>query len=114
MHDAVGHCRALSEVLVALFLEVKVAKLGNLSTVRKKRSDLDRRSNVRCAVLLLQELLISKGMKEMSKAGIRFQQLIEIFSKYGRGLSALLVIQTKGLKAPLVTKNKNILRSLRF
>ena len=52
------------------------------------------RKDVRCKVISLQKLPISKSMKEkMAKAGIGFAHLKDVFFRYGsRGILALLAM----------------------
>ena len=110
-HDALGDCKALSEVLLAVIPGENFVKYGNLRTVEEVKNDICKRSVIRRTVISLQDLPVSKGIKEkLAKAGIGLQQLNEVFAKHGtRGLLGLLAIPPNGLKAPRVTKNKNIL-----
>ena len=110
-HDALGDCEALSEVLLAVIPGKIFVKYGNLLTMKEVKNDISKRSVIRRTVISLQDLPVSKGIKEkLGMAGIGLQQLNKVFAKHGtKGLLSLLAIPPNGLKAPRVTKNKNIL-----
>ena len=93
-HDALGDCKALLEVLLAVIPGENFVKYGNLRTVEEVKNDISKRSVIRRTVISLQDLPVSKGIKEkLAKAGIGLQQLNEVFAKRGtRGLLGLLAI----------------------
>ena len=80
------------------------------------RSAIDVKASVCCRVISMQELPISKNMKEKpAKVDIGCLQLTNVFSKDGsKGLLALLSMPAEGLitknsKAPPgVTKNRKV------
>lgn len=82
-----------------------------LRTVEDVKKDISRRSVIRRRVVFLQDLPISKEIREkLAKAGIGLQELNEVLAKHGtRGLLGLLAILPNRLKAQRVTMNKNIL-----
>ena len=63
-HDALGDCKALSEVLLAVIPGENFMKYGNLRTVEEVKNDISKRSVIRRTVISLQDLPVSKGIKE--------------------------------------------------
>ena len=69
-HDALGDCKALSEVLLAAIPGENFVKYGNLLTVEEVKNDISKRSVIRRTVISFQDLPDSKGIKEkLAKAG---------------------------------------------
>lgn len=78
----------MSEVLLAVIPGENFVKYGNLCTVEEVENDISKRSVIRRTVISVQDLPISKGIKEkLTKEGIGLQQPNEVFAKHGtRGL----------------------------
>lgn len=58
-HDALGDCKALSEVLLAVIPGENFVKYGNLRTVEEVKNDISKRSLIRRTVISLQDLPVS-------------------------------------------------------
>lgn len=111
-HDVLGDCKALSEVLSAIFPDINVKQFVNIiHTVEEMKNAVDIRTNIRCKVISMQELPISKTMKEkMAKAGIGFVELKSVYSNYGsRGLVTLFTMPVKGMTSKKAPKDRKIL-----
>ena len=98
---------------------MSVKQFANLiRTVEEMKNAVDVRTNIRCKVISMQELPVSKTMKEkMAKAGIGFVELRSVYSNYGsRGLVALLAMPVGGMTSekasPRVTKDRKILGNI--
>ena len=64
-HDALGDCQALSEVLLAILPNMNIIEFADLlRSAEEMQNVLISRKDVRCKVISLQKLPISKTMKE--------------------------------------------------